>query len=203
MHTRILDFITEQFGPVDNTISEIIPGSKVTIDIQVIPPSQEHNFITLVTTGMSDFAMDDSEGVIGSKHAELVLKLPANWPIEKNEMSNNNNYWPLKWLRMVAHIPHRYDGWLEEGVILPNGEPPMPFASNTELSCIMISKFKGMENFIELENKIINFYTLIPIYTEERSLCAQYGYEYFMEVFEKNDISDILNLKRKNIGLRE
>ncbi|MDM5154723.1 suppressor of fused domain protein [Bacillus sp. DX1.1] len=200
--TEILDYITEQFGPINNTISEIIPGSKVAVDIQVILPSKEHDFITLVTTGMSDLAMDDSEDSKGFKYAELVLKLPANWPISKNEMTNKDNYWPLKWLRMVAHIPHKCDGWLDEGVILPNGEPPMPFASNTALSCILISKSKEMRSFIDSENRIINFYTLIPIYTEERMIALQKGHEYLIERFDKFGISDVLGIKRENIGLK-
>lgn len=200
--TEILDYITEQFGPINNTISEIIPGSRVAVDIQVILPSKERDFITLVTTGMSDFAMDDSEDSKGSKYAELVLKLPANWKISKDEMTNESNYWPLKWLRMVAHIPHRYDGWLEEGVILPNGEPPISFASNTVLSCILINKSKEMRSFIDSENRIINFYTLIPIYTEERMTALQKGYEYLIEKFNEFGISDVLDIKRENIGLK-
>ncbi|SFD38359.1 hypothetical protein SAMN04488168_13613 [Bacillus sp. 491mf] len=200
--TEILDYITEQFGPINNTISEIIPGSKVAVDIQVILPSKECDFITLVTTGMSDFAMDDSEDSKGFKYAELVLKLPANWPLSKNEMTNESNYWPLKWLRMVAHIPHRYDGWLEEGVILPNGEPPMPFASNTALSCILIGKSKEMRSFIDSENRIINFYTLIPIYEEERMMALQKGHEYLMGKFAEFSILDVLDIKRENIGLK-
>ncbi len=52
--------------------------------------------------------MDDTEESVGFKYAELVLKLPANWPISKDEMTNNDHYWPLKWLRMVADIPHKF-----------------------------------------------------------------------------------------------
>ncbi|WP_459500879.1 suppressor of fused domain protein [Bacillus sp. C1] len=201
--TDILDYITEQFGPINDTISEIIPGSKVSIDIQIILPSKERDFITLVTTGMSDFAMDDSEDSKGFKYAELVLKLPANWPISKTELMNKDNYWPLKWLRMAAHIPHKYDGWLEKGVILPNGEPPMPFASNTELSCILIDKSKEVRSFIDSENRIINFYTLIPIYTEERISALQKGHEYLMGKFDEFGVLDVLDIKRENIGLKE
>ncbi|MEK5195121.1 suppressor of fused domain protein [Bacillus sp. FSL M7-0884] len=201
--TEILDYITEQFGPIEDTISEIIPGSKVSIDIQIILPSKKHDFITLVTTGMSDFAMDDSEDSKGFKYAELVLKLPANWPINKTELTNKDNYWPLKWVRMAAHIPHKYDGWLEEGVILPNGEPPMPFASNTELSCILIGRSKEVRSFVDSENRKINFYTLIPIYTEERIKALQKGHEYLIGKFDECGVSDVLDIKRENIGLKE
>ena len=199
--SEILNYITEQFGPIDQTISEIIPGSKVAVDVQVIQPSKKYNYITLVTTGMSDVAMDDSEGSEGFKYAELVLKLPTDWPISKEIMANTDYYWPLKWLRMVAHIPHKFDGWLGEGVILPNGEPPMPFASNTALSCIFISKSKEIERFIDSENRVINFYSLLPIYEEERELALQDGHEYLMKKFDDVGISDVLDVNRRNVGL--
>ena len=197
---EMLDYIAEQFGPIDHTISEIIPGSEIAINVQVILPSKERNFITLVTTGMSDVAMDASAESIGTKYAELVLKLPANWPISKEDMTNANHYWPLKWLRMVAHIPHRYDGWLAEGVILPNGEPPMPFASTTGLSCILISETKEIKRLIESENRAIDFYTLLPIYEEEREIALENGDDYLLEKFDEFGISDVLDINRENIG---
>lgn len=200
---EILDYITEQFGSIDHTISEIIPGSEVAVNVQVILPSKERNFITLVTTGMSDVAMDVSEESMGSKYAELVLKLPANWPISQEEMTNDDYYWPLKWLRMVAHIPHRYDGWLEEGVILPNGEPSMPFASTTGLSCILISETKEIKRLTDLKNRTIDFFTLLPIYEEEREIALENGEEYLLEKFEEFGVSDVLDINRKNIGLKE
>lgn len=198
--TEMLDYIREHFGPIYQTISEIVPGSKVAVHIHIILPTKEQDFITLVTTGMSDVAMDETEESTGVKYAELVLKLPANWPIWKDDMANNNHYWPLKWLRMVAHIPHSYDGWLEAGVILPNGEPPMPFAANTALSCILLKETEA-GRFIDSVNRVINFFTLLPIYEEERQIALQKGSDYLIETFDEYGISDVLNLKRKNIGL--
>ncbi len=96
------------------------------------------DFVTLVTTGMSDEPMDYSNEESVFKYSELLLKLPSSWIVEKDNIKDQDLFWPLGWLRKVAHIPHIYNGWIEEGVILPNGEPPQPFASNTKLSCIMV-----------------------------------------------------------------
>ncbi|NPC91547.1 hypothetical protein HOO54_04620 [Bacillus sp. WMMC1349] len=198
--TEIVNYITRKFGPIHHTISEIIPGSRVAVDIQMILPSKECDFITLVTTGMSDVAMDASDETAGYRYAELVLKLPANWPTTKKEIQQIDHDWPLKWLRLVAHIPHQYDGWLDEGVILPNGEPPMPFGSNTELSCMLISDAKT--KLIDSKfNRTINFYTLIPIYAEERELALQKGHDHLIETFNALGMTDVLDLKRKNIGM--
>ncbi|MDT3429254.1 ankyrin repeat protein [Paenibacillus forsythiae] len=200
---EILEHVTKYFGSVCNTISEIIPGSRVTVNIHIIPPSKASNFITLVTTGMSDYPMDDSDEANEVKYAELLLKLPSNWAIDKNDMNDHNNYWPLGWLRKTAHIPHIYDGWLAEGVILPNGEPPQPFASNTKLSCIMVCKAResGLEKLVNTQGKIINFYTLVPIYEEERILALEKGYKYLIKKMNEKGITDVLDTNRENVGL--
>lgn len=200
--SEILDYITEHFGPIHNTISEIIPGSKVAVNIQIILPTKQHNFTTLVTTGMSDIAMDETEENVGTKFAELIMKLPANWPVGKEDMMNNDYFWPIKWLRMIAHIPHSYDGWLDEGVILPNGEPPRPFSSNTELSCILLKKSEDIGSFTYSTKKSVDFFNLIPIFEEERSVALQKGHELLLEEFDKHGISEVLDLNRKNIGLK-
>jgi len=202
-HVEILNHITKHFGPIENTVSEIVPGSRVSVTIHIIPPSMDKDFVTLVTTGMSDEPMDYSDEESMFKNAELLLKLPSSWIVEKDNMKDRNHYWPLGWLRKVAHIPHLYDGWLEEGVILPNGEPPQPFASNTKLSCIMLCRPQesGLDN-VHTKGEDINIYTLVPIYEEERNLALEKGYEYLLERMSEKGISDVLDIHRINVGMQ-
>ncbi|WP_142313655.1 suppressor of fused domain protein, partial [Bacillus pseudomycoides] len=187
---------------IQNTISEIVPGSRVSVNIHIIPPSMNNDFVTLVTTGMSDAPMDYSNEESEFKYAELLLKLPSSWIVGKDNMEDQNYYWPLEWLRKVAHIPHIYDGWLDEGVILPNGKPPQPFAANTKLSCIMVCRPKefGLDK-VQGEQGRINIYTLVPIYEEERNLALEKGYEYLLNKMSEKGISDVLDINRVNVGL--
>lgn len=181
-HDVILKHVTNSFGSIKNSISEHIPGSRVAINIHIIPPSNNKNFITLVTTGMSDRPMDYSKEDSVYKYAELLLKLPLNWEIEKESMNDEKKSWPIAWFRKVAHIPHIYDGWIEEGVILPNGEPPQPFAENTKLSCMMVCRPKESElSNTNIKQRNIRMYTLIPIYEEERNLALEKGYDYLLK----------------------
>ncbi len=90
-HDVILKHVTNSFGSIKNSISEHIPGSRVAINIHIIPPSNNKNFITLVTTGMSDRPMDYSKEDSVYKYAELLLKLPLNWEIEKESMNDEKN----------------------------------------------------------------------------------------------------------------
>ncbi|PEI88233.1 hypothetical protein COL30_13920 [Bacillus pseudomycoides] len=201
-HDEILEHVTKYFGTIQNTISEIVPGSRVSVNIHIIPPSMNNDFVTLVTTGMSDAPMDYSNEESEFKYAELLLKLPSSWIVGKDNMEDQNYYWPLEWLRKVAHIPHIYDGWLDEGVILPNGKPPQPFAANTKLSCIMVCRPKefGLDK-VQGEQGRINIYTLVPIYEEERNLALEKGYEYLLNKMSEKGISDVLDINRVNVGL--
>ncbi|MED4634698.1 suppressor of fused domain protein [Peribacillus frigoritolerans] len=201
-HNVILEHVAKYFGPIKNTISETVPGSRVSVNIHIIPPAINKDFVTLVTTGMSDQPMDYSDKESVFKYAELLLKLPSSWIIENENMKDQNHYWPLMWLRKVAHIPHIYDGWLEEGVILPNGEPPQPFASNTKLSCIMVCRPKESEmDNVYTKQGNIHIYTLVPIYEEERNLAMEKGHEYLLKRMSEKGISDVLDIHRVNVGI--
>jgi len=201
-HDEILEHVTKYFGTIQDTIIEIVPGSKVSVNIHIISPSMNKDFVTLVTTGMSDVSMGYSNEESEFKYAELLLKLPSSWVVGKENIEDKNYYWPLEWLRKVAHIPHIYDGWLAEGVILPNGEPPQPFALNTKLSCIMVCHPRefGLDN-VQVEQENINIYTLVPIYEEERNLALEKGYEYLLKKMNEKGISDVLDINKINVGL--
>lgn len=199
-HAEILEHVAKYLGSPTETLSEIIPGSRVAVQIHIIPPSKERNYKTLVTTGMSDYPMDDSEKANDFKHAELLIKLPADWPVSEAELTDTSKYWPIAWLRRIAHIPHRFEGWLTDGVILPNGEPPKPFAPDTKLSCVMISKVseKGLEKVKTSKGDIVNLYALIPIYQEERKLALKKGYDHLIGKMNENKITDVLDIHRVN-----
>ena len=200
-HVEILEHIATYFGSAKNTIIETVPGSRVSINVHVIPPSINKDFVTLVTTGMSDEPMDYSNKESVFKYSELLLKLPSSWIVEKDNIKDQDLFWPLGWLRKVAHIPHIYNGWIEEGIILPNGEPPQPFASNTKLSCIMVCKPQetGLGN-VHTNQGNINIYTLVPIYEEERNLALVKGHEYLIKRMREKGISDVLDIHRVNVG---
>ncbi|WP_458122445.1 suppressor of fused domain protein [Paenibacillus sp. Z6-24] len=197
-HSSILRYFTEYFGPIENTISEIVSGSKVSIDINIIPDSNQ-GYLTLVTTGMSDEPMDYSNEEKTFKYAELVFKLPSSWPTDQKSMQDPQKNWPLQWIRRTAHIPHLYEGWIEAGVILPNGEPPQPFASNTKLSSILLCtpEYPQLQSINTQQGKV-EIYNLIPIYEEERNFALKQGHMALLEKMRKAGISDILNINRIN-----
>jgi Suppressor of fused protein (SUFU) len=56
---------------------------------------------------------------------------------------------------------------------------------------------------LELENKTIDFYTLIPLYSEEVKHKLKHGAEALFEGFEEQGVSDVLDLNRTNTVKRK
>ena len=56
---------------------------------------------------------------------------------------------------------------------------------------------------LKLENKSIDFYTLIPLYTEEVNLKMKKGVEALFDGFDKFEVNDVVNLDRPNTVKRK
>lgn len=76
------------------------------------------------------------KGIKAHRYTELCIFLPANWPLEsepyqtiEETFKDENNYWPLRWLKKLARFPHEYNTWIGRGHTIPNGEAAEPFAA--------------------------------------------------------------------------
>ena len=118
--TAVCTHFTEHIGEAQAVLHELV-SDLVHIDIHQIPPSEDHPYWTLFTTGMSDRPMTVPEGAGECTHAELMIKLPEDWPMERlNDPPDDDAtedvqaeyerfYWPFRWLTILARLPHEYD----------------------------------------------------------------------------------------------
>src|SRR5687768_14726391 len=90
--------IEKHIGPVDYVFHEIV-SDLVHIDIHFVKPSEEFPYNVLVTSGMSDKAMNVPDEMEDFKHAELCMLLPANWSLGQDAFKDENHYWPVRWLK--------------------------------------------------------------------------------------------------------
>ena len=206
-----MDEICEHFekyiGTIDSVFHEIV-SEYVHIDVHWIKPTAEHPYHVLFTTGMSDYPMYLPEGLDDPNsfsHAELMVYLPADWQISDEAFKDNDNYWPVYFLKMIARFPHQYKTWMAEGHTIPNGEYAEPIA-NTEFGCIFLMPpyLSAPEDFLRLETKdgtLINFYALIPIYPEEMELKLEEGVDTLLELLDDNNITEVIDIHRKNVAL--
>jgi hypothetical protein len=203
-------------------------SSLVHIDVHVVKPTPERNYITLVTTGMSDKAMKTPKNAVGFEYAELVMTLPPDYPLptegtvgppvdsaKKNvvktlfggkktttDQPDPEWYWPIRMIKYLARFPHEYDAWLWEGHTIPNGDPPAPVTKGTLLCGVLLSppfQFADEINPLVIENRNIYFWNVMPLYAEEMTFKLKYGVDALYDRFSEHRISPILSIHRRNV----
>ncbi|MQR86200.1 suppressor of fused domain protein [Bacillus megaterium] len=200
-NNSIFNYIENKIGEVSFTLSEIVLISLVEIDVHVIMPTEERNVITLFTTGMSTLPMAEGKVEEELQYAELIMTLPPNWPINEEALKKEENNWPLGWIRQIAHLPHIYEGWVDEGIIIPNEEPPQPFANNTKMSSLLIMRPCGENLQLIDEGKgVINLYQLIPLHETERQIAIEKGSDYIVKQLKRSDQAPYFeNINRSSV----
>lgn len=203
--------IERHLGPVSGVFHEII-SDLVHIDVHVVPATEQFPYLRLVTSGMSDLPMTVPDEVDADvpHYMELMVTLPADWPISQDAFEDERNYWPVRLLKGLAQLPHEYDTWLGFGHTIPNGHPSEPYAPGVGFDgAIVLPPVTPPEDFAELaleDGKVISFMTIIPLYPEEMDLKLKKGAEALLDRFDAKNIQDVIepgrvNVARKRFGL--
>lgn len=195
--------IERHIGPIEQVFHEVVSPA-VHVDLYWIAPSRRWPHHIIITSGMSERPMKVPAEMAEWAYAELLVSLPASWPIGMEAFENEANYWPLRWLKILARLPHEHDTWLGYGHTVPNGDPPEPFAPSTELcSMIVLPPISYPEEFFELElapGRTIHFWSLLPLYREEIALKLKKGTEALLERLDAADITDVIDPARPNVA---
>src|SRR6185295_2314308 len=190
------------FGKIEMVWHEMI-SDLVHIDVHWVKPTAERNYHTLVTSGMSDRPMTVPEGAEAFRYSELVFCLPPDWQLSMEAFKDEQWYWPVRLLKVLARFPHEYETWLCIGHTLPNEDPPKPYAPNTKLCCVLLMPpLLGGDGFQELKidgEKSIRFYSVIPIYREEMDFKLKQGLDRLIDKFDKASVNELLDVARKNV----
>jgi len=196
---KVEDHIEKYVGPIHRVYHEIV-SELVHLDVYWIKPSMQLNFNVLVTGGISCRPMKIPNEMKGNEYIELAILLPADWPLQKEDFNKEENYWPVRLLKDVGRLPHTYDTWLGYGHTVENGDPPEPYASNVKfISTILLPSITLGEKFFTLKcdsTKEVRFYCLVPIFKDELDLKMKKGADALTDMFDKNHISDVLNVNR-------
>ncbi|MDR2905930.1 MAG: suppressor of fused domain protein [Helicobacteraceae bacterium] len=196
----VSEHIVKYFGRSKNIYRELV-SPDIHVDIAIIAPTTEHNYYTLVTIGMGALPMNVPEKLRGEglDRAELLICLPPDWKLD--DLSNEEWYWPLRWLKYLARLPISENSWLGWGHTIghPEGES---FAPNTQLSNILLLSPGGFdeESFAcELPNgEIVNFYQMIPLYEEETQFKLKANVEMLLNFLDQ-DALEFVKIDRKNV----
>ena len=199
---RISAHIREHIGEPATVFHEIL-SHLVHIDVHIVAPTEARPFYSLITSGMSDRPMDAPEGCEKARYAELMICLPADWPMTEEDWKDEANYWPIETLKFLARMPHEYDTWLSLDHTVPNGDPPENFGTSNFCCAFIGPANTAPKEFWQLqidEEKTITFFGVHLIYLEEMEMKMKKGAEAVWELFEKNGVTELLDINRKNVA---
>jgi len=201
----ITSHIRENIGEVSFVLEER-ESSLVHIGLHVVSPTENANFYTVVTSGMSDKPMAVPAFAPVFKYAELLICLPPWWPFTMEGLAKEETYWPIKLIKDLARYPHQHDTWLCYGHTVPNGDPPKPFAPNTRMSAAILSVpllfGQKLWRLTASPDKEINFFSVIPIYKEEREFAMSNESDDLLDLLNDNGVTELLDIGRRNECLK-
>ena len=187
-------------GPVSGVLHELV-SDLVHVDVHQVPPTDERPFWTLVTSGMSDRPMAVPEGAEEFVFAELMMCLPPEWPMSQESFADENSYWPVRLLKVLARLPHEYETWLGPGHTVPNaGDEDVPYADNTGFTCSLLLPPAVMLpaefGTLELGDRTINFYAVWPLFPREVEHKLNKGLDSLMNRFQKHLVTEVVEVDR-------
>lgn len=203
---RLEAHISEHFGNVDVVYHELL-SDLVHVDVHRIPPAPGRDWQTLVTTGMSDRPMAAPDEYPQFRHAELLISLPASWPISDEAFKDEKNYWPVRLLKTLARFPHEHDTWLCWGHSIANAEPPEPYDASVEFTAALLAPpahypEEALTARLSAE-KAVMFYAVYPLYQEELELKMRDGSGELLMRFEKYGVTELLDPGRRNVARKK
>lgn len=138
------------------------------------------------------------------ERAELVLYLPPTWNIKSNK---EEDYWPIRQLKVLARLPIQCDTWLGHGHTVSSNQENAPYADTTKF-CSMMLLTALNKDYEKLDLRIpkigkINFYQLFPLYREELEYKKSHDVNFLLDLFDDDDIMPIINIDRKNYGINK
>ena len=170
------------------------------VDLLVVPPSTRFPYYTIVSCGMSRHAMPALAGAEAYRHAELLIALPGDWPIDAAVEGRPAAAWPLEVLQRIARYVQHERVWLFYMQTVPNGQPPRPYATKTRFAgaIIGVPVLYGRE-FPEIDRAdqpSLQLYSIIPLYPEELDWKMLYGPGDLLERLEADRVTELLRPRR-------
>jgi hypothetical protein len=198
-----IDAHIERFYGKQQMVFHEILSDIIHVDIYHVMPTDERPYHTLMTSGMSSLPMAVPEQAGQPRYLELMICLPAGWPLDEASLKREEHYWPIRWLKILARFPFQYDTWLGWGHTLPNGDPAEPFACNTKLCCaLLVNPVLPPHEFCQVTvntEKTVHFLALLPLYEEEMHFKLRHGTEPLLKRLAGQGTTELLKVNRENV----
>ncbi|MEU4620893.1 suppressor of fused domain protein [Actinoplanes sp. NPDC023801] len=152
--------------------------------------------------------MSVPEGI--SPYAEVMLCLPADWPLKESYPGNPDVDWPITLLKQVARLPHEYGTWIGPWHSLPNGDPAEPYAASTPFAGAVITpmlRVPAEARSITVpggtapDGTEINVLAVVPLHRDEVAVKIERGTDALIEVLDRGRVTELLDPSRPSFAV--
>lgn len=170
-------FLAQKFGPVKRVFRGV-NSPDMLVDLYLFEAETPDPILRLITCGMGGRTMEPPENVenISPDRIELMIDLPADWPLDAVSLNDDQFNWPFRLLRKMIHYPWDPGAWFRLGHAVQWDEP---LAQNTELSGVLLAS-PAVEDYGKCEvsvapGKEVHLYQMVPLYPEELAYRREHG----------------------------
>jgi hypothetical protein len=200
----IKEHLERHIGPVANVYAD--PEEDANPRILHVLPSETRPAHTLVTAGLSERPMSVTKADAPTR-IELMMTLPRTWQLGSQPPREEQWSWPIELLRRLASRAHTQGGWLGWGHMIPNADPPQPYARTTKQCAALIAPSLLVPTaFYELKlpsGEGIVFYAVMPLYKEEYELGQTSGTDALFTRLIDRDVNDVIDPHRGNAAKKK
>ncbi|NHA00140.1 suppressor of fused domain protein [Nocardioides sp. W3-2-3] len=178
------------------TVFHELVSDLVHIDVHLVPATAQRPYHALVTSGMSDRPMTVPPDLVGQvpDRAEVMILLPADWPIDQASWQDERHYWPIRTLKVLARLPHEYDTWLGAWHSVPNGDPAKPYADDTGFCGVMLApplRFPPEFGTLRTEDgREITLLAVLPLLPDELVAKIEHGADVLLDGLDEHGVSE-------------
>ena len=132
----------------------------------------------------------------------MLLILPPDWPLTPEAFRDEANYWPLRWLKRLARLPHQMGGWLGLGHTIPNGDPPRPLAPTVSFAGWLIDEPVLLPKDVlklRVADRVINFYAAVPVTAAEMDFKVHNGGGALAQRLDRAKVSELVDVNRADV----
>lgn len=195
--------VERYLGQVDLVYHEC-QSDIIHLDVYRFAPTAERPFNVLLTVNMSALPMNvPDEHILETSETELMICLPADWPLDHESFDDNRNYWPLRWLKSLARMPYLNDTWLWAGHTMQTANPPAPVADGVDFRAFLVSFSKWLPEagrMVHLgEFHAATLLTIMPLYLSEMEFKLKEGCDALLERFRQHGIDHVVQVGRPNV----
>jgi len=181
----------QRFGEAKIVSHEIIPLIPHIDVMEYSRTGKDGQVCVLVTSGMSDLAMNVPAKTEAPRRVELIF-----YCTEPNQEF-------IDTMRWLAHFPHDQKTWIGAFHTIPNGNPPAPLWGSPILDTIfllppIVKKDANLQDDLILDGDGVEFLWIVPLTTAECNLKLAKGSDAILDLLQENRHPHVFDPNRKS-----